>query len=72
MIDAQRFVIIGTYLDGSGTSDHVFGPYFKQKAQALANELTAGGWLGMRWTSLPMYRTPWDNFGAAPDPDADT
>lgn len=61
----DRAVVVGKYPDGSGISDHAYGPYIKRRAQAVADRLTAGQWYGMQWSTLPIGALP----GAGPSPD---
>lgn len=53
-------VVVGSYPDGSGMSEVAYGVYTEATGARIADELSSGGWSHMRWTALPLTRTPWD------------
>lgn len=67
-------VVAGRYCDGSAVHDTVFGPYTRERAQALAAHLTDACYQLMRWDAYPLTRTwpPDADTGPAPAAPADS
>lgn len=53
-----KAVVLGRYSDNSGTSDVVYGPYAKTRAEQVAEDLNAGEWKSMRWEAVPVGQLP--------------
>lgn len=51
-------VVIGQYGDRSGWADFCYGPYGRDRAEAIAGLLTEGNWYSMQWLVIPVGVLP--------------
>jgi hypothetical protein len=51
-------VVVGQYGDRSGLSDACYGPYDRDRADAIAGLLTEGNWHSMQWLTIPVGVLP--------------
>lgn len=51
-------VVIGQYGDRSGWADFCYGPYDRDRAEAIAGLLTEGNWHSMQWLVISLGVLP--------------